>query len=253
MNEISKEFKDWACSFSGCDGGNPTADIWLCGIEWGYIAEENEKIEYYKEELPKEIIRGETKNPSKEFKWKDSLTYPYGRSFAKLYKAIKGENVDCYREDIENNEILFRLNLYPIAFSSTDHNLWEDYELNKTTGFDSKYLFNTWCFFNRLPFFNSLREEHKPKLIICTGVNYLRDFLMCFGGKDIGKLQTGEIEPNSEKNKTKSGRGRIFYYVKVGQTLLMIIPFLSGVHGLNSNYLLQEMGNEIKDILDNKK
>jgi len=31
---IPKNFQDWACSLSGCDGGNLEADIWwLCGIE----------------------------------------------------------------------------------------------------------------------------------------------------------------------------------------------------------------------------
>ncbi len=32
---LKKEFIQWATSLSGCDGGNPEADIWLSGIEWG--------------------------------------------------------------------------------------------------------------------------------------------------------------------------------------------------------------------------
>lgn len=32
---MQQQVKEWACSFSGCDGGNPNAPIWLCGIEWG--------------------------------------------------------------------------------------------------------------------------------------------------------------------------------------------------------------------------
>jgi hypothetical protein len=30
---MNKKFQDWACSFSGCDGGNLEAGVWLCGIE----------------------------------------------------------------------------------------------------------------------------------------------------------------------------------------------------------------------------
>lgn len=32
---IPNNFKEWACSLSGCDGGDINADTWLCGIEWG--------------------------------------------------------------------------------------------------------------------------------------------------------------------------------------------------------------------------
>ncbi len=252
-NKISEDFKNWACSFSGCDGGNYDAEIWLCGIEWGYEkATEKERENYYKKELPVEIKNGTIK-PKDQFDWEDSLTYTYGWNFAKLYQAINGKAVDSYKEvkKLKGDE-LFKLNLYPIAFRHTGHELWNTYELNETTGFDSKYLFNTWCFFNRLPFFNELRKKHNPKLIICTGVNYLHSFLMSFGGENIGKLQTGEIKPISDQNKTKSGKGRTFYYIKVDKTLLVVIPFLGNAYGLNSNHLLQEMGEKIRKLMGNE-
>jgi hypothetical protein len=255
MSEISKEFKDWACSFSGCDGGNPNADIWLCGIEWGYIGKEDEKENYYKKELPKEIKKGVAETDS-SFKWADSITYPYGRSFAKLYQAIQGENVESYK-DVSNliGDELFKLNLYPIAFNHTGHDLWHKYGVDKITGFDNKYLFNTWCFFNRFPAFTKFKKELKkrPKLIVCTGVDYLRDFLMCFGGNaNIDKIKIGKIKPNSENNKIKNSNGeRTYYYVKSDETLLIVMPFFSR-GGLNSNHLLQEMGNRIRELLNDK-
>ena len=38
MVEVKKieNFKKWLCSFSGCNGGNPRANIWISGIEWGW-------------------------------------------------------------------------------------------------------------------------------------------------------------------------------------------------------------------------
>lgn len=244
----NENLKKWACSFSGCDGGNIKSDIWLCGIEWGYQGTEEEKENYYQEGLRCEINKGEVKNPCENFSWKDSLTYTYGWNFAKLYKAIKGENIDDYK-NIENNEDLFRLNLYPIAFSSTDYKLWTKYDLHKTTGFEDKYLFNIWCFFNRFSFFSKIRKENNPELIICTGVDYLKDFLMCFSAENID-IQTGNIKAKSDANKTKNGR--TYYWVKVDKTLLVVVPFLSGRYGLNSNHLLQEMGNKIKALLKNE-
>ncbi len=243
---IPQDFKEWACSLSGCDGGNLDADTWLCGIEWGG-GSYGDGI-YYKEYLPKEIPKGKVNLEKSLFDWKDSITYTYGRSFAKLFAAIKHEDIDNYKDLVSNKwdgSELFKLNLYPIAFDSTSENLWQKYGLNRITGFDEKHLFQTWCFLNRFPVFSELREAKKPKLIICTGVSYLRDFFMCFGGNqsNSGFIKYGELEPDSENNK------RRYYWVKIDNyTTLVVIPFFSGTYGLNSNYLLQEMGIKIREL-----
>lgn len=180
---IPNNFKDWACSLSGCDGGNINAGTWLCGIEWGGGSDDDA---YYKE-LPNQIKNGALTPEQGFYDWKDSVTYPYGRSFAKLYSAIDGERVEDYFELLSNKwdgSEIFKLNLYPIAFDSTDADLWQKYRMNEITGFDEKHLFQTWCFTNRFPYFSQLRKEKCPKLIICTGVSYLRDFFICFGGND---------------------------------------------------------------------
>jgi len=241
---MNKNLKNWACSLSGCDGGNFDADMWLCGIEWGGGSRDN----YYTNHLPVEINQGEVILSHDTYDWKNSITYPYGLSFAKLYTAIKGGKVEDYKQvsNLSGKE-LFKLNLYPIAFDSTDHNLWHENKLDEITGFENKYLFNIWCFFNRFPAFSKLRKKHKPKLIIGTGVDYLKDFLMFFGGSEnIDKLNSNIIVPQSESNKYD----RTFYWVYLdSNTLLVIIPFFSGRYGLNSNYLLQEMGSRISKLL----
>ena len=240
---MNTNLEKWACSLSGCDGGNINADTWLCGIEWGGGSGGN----YYEKDLPEAMNEGTVSAILDEFDWEDSLTYPYGRSFAKLYTAINGGMVEDYKTvaNLKGNEI-FKANLYPIAFDSTDHSLWHKNKLDELTGFKDKYLFNTWCFFNRFPVFSDLRKIHKPKLIIGTGIDYLRDFLMFFGGNEkIEKLQSIKISPESEHNKYD----RTCYWVKLDQdTLLVVIPFFSGRYGLNSNYLLQEMGRHIAKL-----
>ena len=241
---MNENLKDWACSLSGCDGGNIDADIWLCGIEWGA----GSYGDYYEKDLPDEIKNGKVTPKMSTFDWSDSITYPYGRSFAKLYMAINDQDVVAYKDvsSLSGNE-LFKLNLYPIAFDTTDHSLWHKNKLDVITGFENKYLFNVWCFFNRFPAFSNLRETKKPKLIICTGVDYLKDFLMFFGGNEsINKLNVGSLSPESDSNSYE----RTYYWVILGEnTLLVVIPFFSGRYGLNSNYLLQEMGRRIKNLL----
>jgi hypothetical protein len=248
---IPNNFREWACSLSGCDGGNKSAETWLCGIEWGGGSYDSGI--YYKENLPNEISKGSFTPSDTLFDWKDSVTYPYGRSFAKLYAAIQGEDINNYKELAENKWVgseLFKLNLYPIAFDSTDESLWHEYKLDEITGFDEKHLFQTWCFMNRFPAFAKLRQENNPKLIICTGVSYLRDFFMCFGGgqEESGLIEYDEIEVLSESNKKIKRR---YYWVKLSKrTTLVVIPFFSGSSGLNSNQLLQDMGGIIRNLID---
>jgi len=243
-------FKKWACSLSGCDGGNFYADTWLCGIEWG-AGSQDDGI-YYKRELPEEIAKGEVTPPHEKFDWQESITYPYGRSFAKLYTAMQIGEVDSYKEFVAglNGSELFKLNLYPIAFDSTDEELWKKYKLDEITGFDEKHLFQTWCFLNRFPAISTIRKERSPrppKLIIGTGISYLLDFIMCFGWDQstCGSIQYGDIEAASENNKRKKRR---YYWLKLdGYTTLVVVPFFSGSYGLNSNHLLQEMGKKIRE------
>jgi len=244
MKKLNDNFIKWACSLSGCDGGSPDAKIWASGIEWGFRGDPSN---YYSQELPAEIQKGTYELQSKQYPWEDSFTYPYGQSLAKLYYAIKGGNVGDYKKiaDEKNQHELFKTNLYPIAFNSTDPKLWHDYELNKLTGFDEKYLFKTWCFLHRFPAISQMVKDKSPKLIIGTGVSYLTDFFACYGGSTNidTPINIGEL------NKTKK---RQYYWAELSNgTTLVVIPFFSSQFGLNSGDLLQEMGEKIRKLVPN--
>lgn len=104
-------------------------------------------------------------------------------------------------------------------------------------------------FFNRFPHSAKFRKKKKPRLIICTGIDYLKDFLMFFGGNKEGdiieKLNVGILKPASGKNHYD----RQYYWVKLSEkTLIVIIPFFSGRYGLNSHHLLKEMGEAIRKL-----
>ena len=242
---LPQNFINWASSLSGCDGGNPAAPIWISGIEWGF--KEGDPTEYYTKTLPAEIAQGEYTPSFAGYDWKDSLTYTYGRSAAKLYCAIKGENIANYKEVIvkcDGSEI-FRTNLYPIAFSSTDALLWKKYKLDELTGFAEKHLFKTWCFLHRFSSISKIVKERAPKLIIGTGVSYLTDFFACYAGAiAVDKaINMGEIAPDANN---PNGKARQYYWARLENgTTLVVVPFFSSQSGLNSDYLLQEMGKVI--------
>lgn len=253
IKDIKHKFKEWACSFSGCDGGDPQAPIWLCGIEWGYGKNRSETQEeyeqkvsqYYSTELPEEISKGAF-TPSKSYLWKEGIKYPFGKSVAKLFMAINGLSVENYLE-LESkckDTRLFKLNLYPVAFRSTSYDLWQKYSIGNLTGLESKDVYRTWCFINRFPAIADEVKKYKPKIILGVGVGYLTDFFTCFAGP------RGSDSINVKQIQSKSSNGtvaRTYYWSKIndGQTLLAVIPFFSSQYGLNSNDLLQEIGNDL--------
>lgn len=248
---LNQNFIDWACSFSGCDGGNINADIWFCGIEWGGASKEDGIDHYYKVTLPDEISRGTYTEDSK-YDWKETLSFPYGRNLAKLYTVIKGYDCRDYEHHVKGltDSEIFKMNLYPIAFRNTDPVLWKKYGLDVLTGFTEKHLFKVWCFLNRFPAIASKLSTLKtpPKLIVCTGVSYLTDFFACFAGSMgvKGVVQHGELKAQSGSNQHTS---RSYYWATLKNgTVLVVIPFFSGSSGLNSNYLLQEMGKRIRSL-----
>jgi len=235
---ISENFKNWACSLSGCDGGNLNAKIWLSGIEWGGGGEE------YYQSLPSEISEGKY-IPSGKYDWVGQLQYPFGRSLTKLFAAIHDHDVRDYKDyakDLSGDDLL-KLNLYPIAFKNTDESLWKKYKLDEITGFEEKDLFKTWCFINRFPAISKIVQAIKPEIIIGTGVGYLIDFFVCFASGN---------EFNESIHIEKIG-SRNMYWAKISdKTHLFVIPFFSGSYGLNSDILLQQFGARIKEISDYK-
>ncbi|HDR14974.1 MAG TPA: hypothetical protein ENN79_05715, partial [Desulfobacteraceae bacterium] len=241
MKDVDPKFSAWACSLSGCDGGDPSAPVWISGIEWGYgkrrgqTDDEYEEAvsSYYSMNLPDEIAKGRYE-PRGDYLWQEHLTYPFGRSVAKLFMALNGLGVENYNRiaEMDIDSKIFKLNLYPIAFRHAGDKLWAKYHIGDLTGLDSKEVYRTWCFLNRFPFIAETVKRHNPKLIIGIGVTYLTDFFACFAGTGgSGNIHIGELQPDF-KNKQNHRR---YYWSKInsGRTLLAVIPFFSSQYGLN--------------------
>lgn len=244
MNHLN--FEKWACSLSGCDGGNLKAHTWLCGIEWGG----NNTSNYYQNELRDEIAAGEYV-PDDKYVWEEHRGKGFEQSVAKLYAAYRGKDVHKYADFLHEfgNDSLLKLNLYPIAFRHTGGELWRKHGLKEITGFEDKELYRIWCFLNRFPKYAGLVEKHEPKLIIGLGVSYLTDFFACFAGKTGrgAKIHVETVEPAVTTNRST----RRFYWAKIGDnTTLAVLPFFSGSNGLNSYHLLGETGKRLKEIVE---
>ncbi|MFA5522451.1 MAG: DNA translocase FtsK [Castellaniella sp.] len=236
----------WVNSFSGCDGGSLEAQTWLCGIEWGSAGnseqDAQERQTYYGKILPTEISRGSVAlNQDYRFFTEESAQYPFNWALIKLYAAIHGLDASKY---LDISDEVLKLNLFPIAFQKDDHALWSE-SLQSAVDFPTKESFKTYVSgFSR---FAALRAAHKPRLIIGVGAMHARDFLKAFFGDAPVRLQKNAIRPAS----TNGGQSnRYLRFARHDETLLAVIPFATRPNGLNSDYLLQETGKMIRDLLE---
>jgi len=236
---VTNQLKQWANSFSGCDGGTPESDIWLCGIEWGYeAATDEERYEYYKNGLPKEINSGEQKlDTTYDFFTDESMEFPFNLAFAKIFSALKNTEISDITDKI------LKLNLSPIAFRKDDDSLWGE-NLSKATGFDTKAKFIEYL--NGLNRFEEITRTYSPKLIVCIGNGYRANFKNSFFGNNEIQFK-GELIKPEDSNKNQNNR--YMYHTKINDTLMVVTPFSTSQNGLNSDYLLKKVGEKIKDLL----
>jgi hypothetical protein len=236
---VNKEFADWAVGFSGFDGGNPAALIWISGIEWGGddkpILWPNEYT--FQDEEGKYIP---CRNERYRVKYPNYLSYRFDQKVAKLLVNLFGEQVGCndYKDYMEQylyteNGHCFRLNLYPLNAPKSNDELWtkDYYEL---TGFPTKILYWAWCTENRFPFLKQLVEKYSPKVIIGTGSTFRRDYILAFAEPSliftrnrIENIQSTKF--NVEMVTTNSGKTNLLITPFFGQGGIMSD---SGIDGL---------------------
>ena len=191
---INPDFKDFALSYSGFEGGNLNAKYWFCGIE-------NSPNKY------SPIIQN-----SKSFKVADvwpegfkpkniqlDLKEAYYLRMAKIAYVIKtGEYPSC--DDVKKYFIsgegkgkfftkasdFNKLNLYPLAFTAVEgNNEWKSGKWDKLTGIQSKKEYYEWCNEHRAKALQKWIEKSKCAILICTGLSFTKPyFTNLFGAYD---------------------------------------------------------------------
>ncbi len=252
--------KKWASELlAGCDGGDlENAKVWMCGIEWGWAKEaklnsdqdEAKRLEYYTDGVLKEIASGKDEL-QKFYDFKKVNEFRFNKQFAKLYTVVKGLKIENYLKEMEHfsPSDVFKMNLFPIEFKRDCESLWKKYKLAETfPEFPTKSHYQNWCRENRFPYFAELVKKKNPKVVICTGLGYHKDFLKAFSGGNIAEFnESGKIQDPSKKNNVI----RSYHYAQLENgTHLFVVPFLVSRYGLNSGELLKQMGKVILEKLD---
>ncbi|MCW9711133.1 hypothetical protein L5B71_09845 [Avibacterium sp. 21-586] len=238
---VSEQFKRTALSLAGCDGGNPASEIWFCGLEHGYDL--SEKLDEFLQ-LPHD------KSPIYSWDHPDCVgdwKYVYNRKicwFLRYFYHLElyhNENMEAlvkrhhilYSE--QANGIGFKLNMYPLPFKNRSSINWEE-NYQKATGFSSFSEYKNWCIEYRGKYFRALLEKYRPKLIVCTGISEVNNFVRCFTGKD---------------NFTYSNNAEIkIAYAKFKETLICVCPFFTNSSGINSYAKMEALVKDIKEKLN---
>lgn len=237
-NQVSPQFSRWATGFAGCDGGDigsPSApSIWFCGLEWGGGHDEKSLGEAISS--PTEVV------PYGYDHENENTSYIFNRQTMKLIAAMHGGDVKDYEKYVttlkpfvRGEAGFFKMNLFPIAFKSTDHGLWKT-SFSKLTGIDSKQRYLEWCRKERFPVMRSWVDTYRPCVVICFGKSYGQDFKRAFSESDANFER--EMIGNRELSWTRNENG----------TLIAICPFPVNRNGLNSNALLQGFGSRLGSL-----
>jgi hypothetical protein len=232
---VTEGFSKWAKGFSGCRG-NINGTIWFCGIEYGGN-ESEEKFQFDNVAVPADVSNDDERE--------SLLAYQYNKKIAKIYASIIGEDVSNYSQIALRDKLfakgscVFTTNLYPISFHHDSNYLWPEWLYGKT-GLPTKSMYRAWCQLHRFPEMKNWVREHSPKIIISTGISYKNEFVMAFDG-----VETIYKKKIIEKP-TISDRRLFWIDINENKTLLVIIPFLGGRYGLNSDSLLDDFGKYLK-------
>ncbi|AOZ11078.1 hypothetical protein [Cupriavidus malaysiensis] len=225
-------------SFSGMEGGNLSAAVWVCDVvppfsgmplEFALQAQHRPASwdSWYRRQHAEILPRLQTQfRIARVLAAAREATLPPGRP-----PVSAQEYFDRYLYAAHGNE--FKLSLFPLPTHPDGKRPWTHiFGGHPTMGSKSKY--ERICRDGgRFPFIRGLRELHRPKVILCLGQRQREDYLRAFGFDNVPPteaiLQPADIP------------ARLMVYEQAGTTLIVSPPF-AGCQGLCSDTLLEALG-----------
>jgi hypothetical protein len=241
---VSQNFADWALSFSGCDGGDigsaENKSIWFCGIEWGG-GHKNDKDEL------NAMFSSPVVNPGEGYdSWRENLAYRFNWQAMKLLSALDGLSVKDYKNFAETKKPFtqgekgyFKMNLFPLAFKDTSNALWGD-GFSEATGFLTKNDYKAWIIKERAKKMREWVFLFNPRVIICTGISYAKEFQTAFMDRDLDNVEIIEGQ-------------ELRWGVNSNNTFVFVTPFMVNRYGLTRDSSIQLFGERMRNIVSSLK
>lgn len=235
---VTTEFKDWALGYAGCDGGDPgtasNPSVWVCGIEWGGGHDAAG--------LRSHLRKTDQHPPGGYDSWQKNLSWIFNWQIMKLLAVMNERPLKAYKQFAKEVEPFvmgakgyFKLNLYPIAFRTTNQKHWIN-DFAPITGFSTKQEYVDWCAERRLPKIREWSQFHSPELVICLGKTYRDVFATTFAVSH-GTWETEIIDDRE-----------LCWAINEYGTLIFVLPFMVNRNGLVRNASIQKFGERISQI-----
>ena len=229
------KFADWAVQPSAGGLGDPAGRVWLCGIEPGSARGVHDGAVGDFDRLRKAVANGA--QALRPYDWNANLSHRFGLWQAKLLTAIADKPGGTHKTACREVRLL-KLNLYPVSLPDTRDHRWAEHDFAVLTGLPTKALYRAWCEAERFPVLARLVAEHRPRLIVCSGLSLVERFIAAFAG-------TGGV---SRWREVTLDQGIRFYAIDLagGSTHLAVIPFYGKPGALNTDDMVLRMGHRIR-------
>ncbi|MFN8358631.1 MAG: hypothetical protein U0264_01835 [Candidatus Kapaibacterium sp.] len=277
---------------NGMCGGNVNSDLWFCGIEWAnWPVNDTIQNELFSDEYYAMYNKVKVKLPCVTEAWAAHhlLGHPFDKKIARVVLAWKsysektGAKVDeqgimDYITSKVGNESdkqdlglyrrwgdIFKLNLFPLHERNV--RTWKKVH-SENTGCLLKSEYYTYCIEHRFPIFRELVLINNPKVIVCIGRQFIKEFILAFWGEKgfTSNNKNSEIEIVSpkysielplkpKKDKPDKSALQIQIYCNEDKSLPILIgtPFFSDYPScVNSPDELDKIGEIIANIFPYK-
>jgi hypothetical protein len=229
------KFADWAVQPSSGGSGDPSANVWFCGIEPGSARTVHQGAVGDFGRLRDAIAGGA--QPRRPYNWDENLRHRFGLWQSKLLTAIADRPQGSHRTACRDVPLM-KLNLYPVSFPDSRDHRWSEHDFAGTTGIPTKALYRAWCEAVRFPVLARFVAEHRPRLIVGSGLTFVERFIAAFGGAT-GVSRWREVQLED---------GVRYYAIDLAgsSTHLAVIPFYGRPGALNSDDLVLRIGHRIR-------
>lgn len=266
--ELPAEFLRVVQSFYGCTGGNVNSPVWLCGLEWGGGLSTD---------VPT-FISSWAPCPFEDLQYwswqefRDNFWAPKSKFCQNVLKVLlviqKGQNysdqdysqhwrVYAHQRTVGLNGLALILNAFPISFAhrSVAAESWKAYKVLFSDGSQKSFpdwtgLKTFWEYKDTVLQYRSetyiaTRRKYCPKLIVCFGKDSADDFRRLWG-VSVDKKSGSDFTISKDNNDSNDCFG---YVLDNGlgkqETLLFIIPFLSGPYGLTTSEQIKKVFTDL--------
>lgn len=230
------KFAEWAAQPSSGGLGDPAGRVWFCGIEPGSARGVHGGAPGDFERLRRAVAGGA--QALRPYDWDANLRHRFGLWQAKLLTAIADKPRGSHKTACRTVPLL-KLNLYPVSFPDSRDHRWTEFDFANTTGIPTKALYRAWCEAVRFPVLAHLVVEHRPRLIVGSGLSFVERFVAAFAGAT-GVSRWREVQL----------WGDLRYYaidLAGGATHLAVLPFYGKPGALNSDDAVVRIGHRLRE------